>query len=37
MDQAKDLIQDQIGGLMPDVPSVTGDVVPTAPVGLPKF
>ena len=37
MDQAKDLIQDQIGGFMPDVPSVTGDVVPTAPVGLPKF
>ena len=37
MDQAKDLIQDQIGGFMPDVPSVTGDVGPTAPVGLPKF
>ena len=38
MDQAKDLIQDQIGGFMPDVPSVTGDVVPTAPLpSLPKF
>jgi len=37
IDQAKDLIQDQIGGFMPDVPSVTGDVVPTAPVSLPKF
>ena len=33
MDQAKDLIQDQIGGFMPDVPSVTGGVeVPTAPM-----
>ena len=38
MDQAKDLIQDQIGGFMPDVPGVTGDVVPTAPMpSLPKF
>ena len=38
IDQAKDLIQDQIGGLMPDVPGVTGDVVPTAPIpSLPKF
>ena len=36
MDQAKDLIQDQIGGFVPDVPSVTGDVVPTGP-SLPKF
>ena len=41
IDQAKDLIQDQIGGFMPDVPSVTGDVVPTGPLNplstLPKF
>ena len=38
MDQAKDLIQEQIGGFMPDVPSITGDVVPTAPMPtLPKF
>jgi len=41
MDQAKDLIQDQIGGFMPDVPGVTGDVVPTGPSNplptLPKF
>ena len=38
MDQAKDLIHDQFGGFMPDVPSVTGDVVPTAPMpSLPKF
>ena len=41
MDQAQDLIQDQIGGFMPDVPDVTGDVVPTGPSNplptLPKF
>lgn len=37
VDQAKDLIQDQIGGFMPDVPSVTGGVeVPDVP-SLPKF
>ena len=37
MDQAKDLIQDQIGGFMPDVPGVTGGVeVPEVP-SLPKF
>ena len=39
--EAQDLIQDQIGGFMPDVPSVTGDVVPTGPSNplpsLPKF
>ena len=38
MDQAKDLIQDQIGGFIPDVPDVTGDVVPAGPMpALPKF
>ena len=37
MDQAKDRIQDQIGGFMPDVPSVNGGVeVPEVP-SLPKF
>jgi len=41
MDQAKDLIQDQIGGFMPDVPDITGDVLPTGPSNslpiVPKF
>ena len=41
MDQAQDLIQDQIGGFMPDVPDVTGDVLPTGPSNslptLPEF
>ena len=35
--QVQKLLTDQISKSIPGVPDVTGDVVPTAPVSLPKF
>ena len=37
IDQVQKLLTDQLSKSIPSVPDVTGDVVPTAPIGLPKF
>ena len=35
--EAQKLLTDQLKKSIPSVPDATGDVVPTAPVSLPKF
>ena len=35
--QVQKLLTDRLSKSIPSVPDVTGDVVPTAPIGLPKF
>ena len=35
--QVQKLLTDQLSKSIPSVPDVTGDVVPTAPIGLPKL
>ena len=35
--QVQKLLTDQLSKSIPSLPDATGDVVPTAPVGLPKF
>ena len=35
--EAQKLLKDQLTKSIPSLPSATGDVVPTAPIGLPKF
>ena len=37
VDQVQKLLTDQLSKSIPSLPDATGDVVPTAPVGLPKF
>ena len=35
--QVQKLLTDQLSKSIPSLPNTTGDVVPTAPIGLPKF